>query len=495
MDENRKKRLQIFLTIMDTIHDFGDDGRYDDSFTNDKIKPKVLYSLMDFFNEACYEEMRILGNTHLNFRQIKDLYRSFYARKMKIPSDYQIRVKNIVFDILEEFYDISVEIVHQANINNEGIYTTFRSFYDTQFIKYVLDKNRSDNKLFCLDPKHVKTITKTSIVSNSPLLKTILVGKFSEYDNQKISKHITTYKNISSFFHIENSNSEEGNDETFENPCILSKELYDYEISREANELLFLDIVGVNHQTIYHIIHSKQYKIELRYFSNRSTTGLPLFIQAFIAKERRNNANGHYSIEDLEKETLTAIAKVFKISCNWFDVREIAKHIKQDITYLNADDYVLALYDLKRAMDYLQVKACIAANNKNIFEDTKVTFVSSDRLAVLYAMINECPTILTRYDTDVKDTLLEAYRVDKKQSTSGGMLKMLSPQSYVRHIDNKTDDDSNITRDDVVYFKDIIKQRDNSYFQQFLRRYKEVSKAEHMPFIWYITYKTLFYFL
>lgn len=488
MNVERKKRLQIFLTIMDTIHDFGDDGRYDDpsSYRHDNVKTKVLQSLMEHFTEACFEEIRILGHTNINYKKVKELYSSFYYKDMNIPRDYQQKVKNIVFDILQTFYDVHVEIVKQKDITNQHLYNTVRSFYKSKYIKYILDKNRSDNKLFCVEPKLVKRLTSSTLSTSSYMLKTILIGKFTEYDNQRIMKQVTPFKNISSFFHIED---EVANNVTYEYPCMLSKVLFDYDISREANELLFFDKVGVSKNDIYHMIADKKYMIELRYFSKHDSTGLPLFMKAFVTNERKTTIN------ELEKVTLTTVAKVFKISSNWFDTTNVSKQIKQDVAMLSPYDYVHALYDLKRAMDYLQVKACVSANEQCLFDDTTNVYVSSDRLAVLYAMVNNCPAILTRHDTNINDVVLEVYNlVDKNIQTQqqvAGMMKVLTSHPEKTHTENEYH-----AKDDLILFTDIIKEKDKSYFQAFLRKYRDLSAGKtHMSFVWYITYKTVFYFL
>lgn len=73
-----------------------------------------------------------------------------------------------------------------------------------------------------------------------------------------------------------------------------------------------------------------------------------------------------------------------------FDVDGKKLNIPQLLPY----DFVMALFDLKRSMDYLFVKACATAN-ANSTPDKKYVFVSNDRLAILYSLLHGNPSILT----------------------------------------------------------------------------------------------------
>jgi hypothetical protein len=485
MDIERKRRLQIFLTLMDTIHDFGDDGRNKEENCKDVIKKKVLESLIKYFTEACFNEMSILGKQNYEFKIVKDLYESIYYDEMKIPTDYQSKVREIVFDVLKVFYNIKVEVVNQSQTNNIELYQTTRNLLKTEFIKYILDKNRANNKLFCVEAKEIVRICQNDIDELSPLVKTLLVGKFTEYDNQTLFKHNFKHKNISSYF---NNSSKISNDyyETYGNNCVHGVNNVDYNISKEDNELLLFDKLGVRKNIIYHVIKSEEYLIDLQELKSDSPKGLTLFLKAFIAKERKD-------VDYLDKLVLKTLASAFKISCSHFD-NQIVRTKKT--AKLNPNEFICALYDLKRAMDYLQVKACAVFNKNNVFDNTKVVFVSSDRLSFLYAITNECPSILTKQCDDSNDVKMELYHLIPKTTHQGGMIKTIQPKEiYMRNINmtyEYTIDDNEYT-DEKVKLKDVIIKGNKTDFGKFLRQYKEL--RSEMSYVMYIAYKTVFYFL
>ncbi len=59
--------------------------------------------------------------------------------------------------------------------------------------------------------------------------------------------------------------------------------------------------------------------------------------------------------------------------------------------YVDCRNFCRCLIDFKRAMDYLQVKACKVFNEINSNKDC--VFVTQDRPAVLFSILNNCPTI------------------------------------------------------------------------------------------------------
>jgi hypothetical protein len=98
---------------------------------------------------------------------------------------------------------------------------------------------------------------------------------------------------------------------------------------------------------------------------------------------------------------------------NEFDKITISPDKEYDI--LTPREFCLSLLDFKRSMDYLQVKACKASNDENeriSNPDEKINhvFVSLDRTAILFGLLNNCTCIKTSHEEIKKskknDTIL-----------------------------------------------------------------------------------------
>ena len=70
------------------------------------------------------------------------------------------------------------------------------------------------------------------------------------------------------------------------------------------------------------------------------------------------------------------------------------KSSSTDLVPLSPEEFILALFDFKRSMDYLYVKACQSAN-ASATPNHRFVFVSNDRSACLYSILLGNPTILT----------------------------------------------------------------------------------------------------
>jgi hypothetical protein len=90
---------------------------------------------------------------------------------------------------------------------------------------------------------------------------------------------------------------------------------------------------------------------------------------------------------------------------------QTSERLSRDIIILEENDYVLALFDLKRAMDYLQVKACVSANEK---DKKNYIFVSNDVLAITFALMNRQPCLKTAEIGKVKIGTLYNYNKKRK---------------------------------------------------------------------------------
>jgi hypothetical protein len=246
--------------------------------------------------------------------------------------------------------------------------------------------------------------------------------------------------------------------------------LANYQLTKQDRELLFFDTLGVkrfgDNYIIYHTFGNKECHI--------SFDDLDLIKIAKLSETS--------SIEDVEKSALTTIKNVFKIVCTKFDNDETPD---DTIQFLNVQNYTYALYDLKRAMDYLPVKACKNANMK--FGETAFIYVSQDRLAVMYAILQNCISILTK-----PNKTIVIYKNTTFTNLIGGTDKPKYPNTEIEM--NETIDSEYIEFNDAIPFDDLAVS-ENNLFTEFLTTYKNVSNKKHISFFWYVVYKTLFAFI
>lgn len=482
MDIERRKRLQIFLTIMDTLHDFTDEKRN----PSDYLRARIMMTLLEPFDDACEKERDVLGKYNTNYSNFKSLYKNIYhSGEFKLPTNYQQQIREIVLSILREFYDIEIKTISVKNMSNVDLYSHVQEMTHTKYVKYVLDKNCADNNIFCIQPDKVNELVSGNVQGTmQELLKTIWRGKFYEYDNQNnrysgTEDLNTEIGNIRNYFGIAGDDGK---------VCILNKDVCNYELEKSKNELLFFDKFGVkksgDEYIVFHSVENKDYIVDVGKFPRNSLKGLSLFLKAFIEEGK--------TIAELEKITIKTMAKVFKISCSFFDLPD---YYRNKVLEMNPKYYMYALYDLKRSMDYLQVKACSIANSKNVFENTSCVFVSSDRLAMLYSLTNEVPTLLTKLDGSAKVFKCSPL----KRFDEGELVGGLSFDSKVIFNDKLYLEKENVRRfvemDKIPFDHILYNNEDSDMFGKFLKIYAQKCGQDSMSFIWYMTYKTIFYFI
>ncbi len=155
----------------------------------------------------------------------------------------------------------------------------------------------------------------------------------------------------------------------------------------------------------------KDFQIGFQYISNRwepfdlqkgktQKTGLPLFM--LYINEINKKTLGYKSITKLSKKVkdelldttkniaLKAIQDAYKFTVKFTKTNNAST---SNILQFEPYEFVLALFDIKRSMDYLFVKACQIANKNT--ENTKYVFVSNDRSAICYSILMGNPSILT----------------------------------------------------------------------------------------------------
>lgn len=457
MDLDRKLRLQQFLSIIDTFHDFADDNRGDlSSNENSSLVRDVIMNLTFFLFDAIDNERIVLGLDSELSKKLHELKVKIFQGKFKLPSNYKDKSQEIIFDSLQSKF-----IIHEEKLDfqdSQLLYDHLKYKFNKN-IKYILDVNREDNNLFCINSTY----------------KSIFAGKFRDYDNQKSNP---PFISINSYFKSNASTSKSGAGK-FKYNCVLNEDKFDYALTKIEKELFCFDQLGVKFTKkyfIYHQIENKDYIIDLHLF-NDSRRGLPLFIQAFM------NYKNH-TIDTINKLALDTILKVFKIKFKGY----ITDQLPSKFVELNEDNYILALFDLKRSMDYLQVKAAIIGNNITSvpeFNNTKIIYVSSDQLSILHAILNNCPCIHTTHEGNK----LYYLELIEPNTQNAGSIELKN---------DKLSETVSVDKEDIISyinFDDIITENNKDLpLYKFLKIYREKFMLKTLPFYLYLTFKIIFDF-
>jgi hypothetical protein len=193
---------------------------------------------------------------------------------------------------------------------------------------------------------------------------------------------------------------------------------------------------------IYNIIQLYNENIRIKYEKNEKIFALnEILIERMIIDELiqlkinyiRNNIN---LLENIDK---------LKISSNINEYDSLTSH-----------DFCLALFDFKRSMDFLQVKACIASNEAD--PTTNHVFISNDRIAILFGLLNNCTCIKTHNNKDTGITLSLLNYQKKIDISSLTKEDINTSKSQINAISNNTpnNNSSNYNSNDDYNVVDLI---------------------------------------
>jgi len=460
MDADKRTRLQYFLTIMDTIHDYCDTSRSHED--GNHLQQRVLQTLIYNFTEATEIELDSIEKRLP--KDIYELYKQMYMnyKGAMVPYNFEQRVCDVILKAIST--NTSLNVLDIANPPD-----SMQSLCGAKFIKYVLDKNTFDNNVFCMDPKAIQ------IMAQSPeQLQSIYAGSFEFYESQTKKKTIQnrSLTDFTNFVKIQNAGS-------YKYMCLYTKDITNYVLKKSEKELLFFDEIGVkksgDEYVIYQKIGDTEYIINFPHKTSNVGRGLTLFLKAIVEIFKGSNV-----VNQLESAALSTIAQIFKISCDKFGSSSSSASLKEN-------EYILALYDLKRSMDYLPIKACANANTfHERMPDTSFCYVSADRLATMYSIIQGCPSLLTKHDKTASIFL------PSPSQRGGGFLQNIQQLDQNSIIGTNVDLEEHY---DNVPFDDLIDPSKHDSFTEFITMYQTVIKQNHMNFLWYVIYKTLFSFM
>ncbi len=325
----------------------------------------------------------------------------------KIKKMYEL-YENDIFKDGKLYYEIQIKPSGIFSMNEPGkmLYDTLCKIFDCQTITYVADANQLNDKWLYCNPK------------------SIYRGKFTEYDSYK-----TTAQQVGGMDDFDfdsllltqttNPKNNVSQINTTSKTSNILSEFQEYSLKKEAGELILFDELGIKKKDVNSI--NDTYWIYFKYDSKErliktkgddsqddkqkiQASGLSLFLLVFNEINRKTFGNSRASLpkkerkllkEKLDNIGLKAIRKTYKISLqDTIEQNNSKTNSSKDVLYLSRNDFILALLDLKRSMDYLYVKACSEANKKTD-ENRKYIFVSNDRSAICYSLMLGNPCVHT----------------------------------------------------------------------------------------------------
>lgn len=474
MNARSKQRLQRFLTIADTVHDFCDLGRYpleDPLDRRRELKERIMASMISDLYAFVRTELDEVRKHPENeeAQRLLPIYESVFEESMSIPKgmDNEETVVDIIkrsFSAYGVNYSTEGEYYKKLTLNEEStadlLYEELSVLSGKRFVKYTLDKNQADNNLFCVNPDIIQFTTDISAIEEEVrpfVFKSRYKGLFHSFDNHR---ETVTYEECS------------------------HKDIVEYKITKDQDETLMLKTLGVEKTQIYRLFLSvgDNDNTPIQFKHNQEHKGLTLFLTAI-------NELTKYKRADIEIIALHTIDKVFGIRCERY--KEIYKELKRDSLYVPLVSFQKCLYDLKRGMDYLPVKATKNANNVFSKYDMIYFYVSSDRLAVAYALLQGCPCIYVERG----GLILHVYNYRSPSMTGGRISK------HQFHQRKPVKQEMSLSKQESydlfmrLFIDDIVPSNteQDEPFDKFLRRYKDTYQEPYIGFFWYITYKFLFF--
>ena len=367
----------------------------------------------------------------------------------------------------------------------ETLYDQLSHISGKRFVKYVLDKNRTDNALFCVDPAIIEETTNASSIDTRVkpfIFKSRYKGLFDDYDDNRQSL----------------PNNNDGAIKNTDDCC--HKDHVDYFVTKNDCELLEIQTLGVknlsqtnrNYKTVYS--YEDEIDIPIQFMPDQRYKGLTLFNRVIIEMVSDD-------LETLRNTALQVIDTVFSLRCDRYAniYGPTSSHMRSvSVRWTEPAKFPKALYDFKRAMDYLPVKATKNANNQFGTHDMIYFHVSSDRLAIAYAILSGCPCILVENGGET----FHVYNPKGPREMVGGIT---ASRVKTKTTLPKSQSESKRTEEDMESYEDYMRMRledllpakgnPKSNFEAFLVRYKKVFKETKIDYFWYAVYRFLFFCL
>ncbi len=345
---------------------------YIDIKTNCANTSKIYSNAADFC-EKIYVDTYPVNNL---FKSVTKLEEKILNVSVNYARTYDVHYPIIEWsdDILDKLSQKKyVKVCLGKKKNSTGIYANMDNATD-KFVKLVKRFFKANNVIFAYDSNGIE---------NDWMKDNRYRGLFLSYDslNQDGKKSQKGGMPIS----IDNED--------------YAQEFQSYKLTKAKEELILFDSINVEKNDKGKFIVNLYYKqrCEIIDLDERSK-GLPLFLKLFDEITKRtlgykNISTSTYIKDQLEKGLkklcLDDFKKMYKITLKEIDPDS------EKYFVLTKEEFVKALFDIKRSMDYLYVKACLSANMKKQDKDTKFVFVSLDKSAIAYSIMCNNPCILT----------------------------------------------------------------------------------------------------
>jgi hypothetical protein len=566
-----------FMSLLDTIHDYGNIGRAENVFnrnqenednaanTNSNSQEDISTSL-----NSILVDFVMLGYFHKYFRTIlnlndiyvtqeekcnqanssfvnmcKKFYFPTYADKLIFRSSNPEEIQKVLLfeELLKREITFDTSNIHNIdnpdiipknyvllNLGNKGVEEKELKGKKNQFVDIndPINKAHTENgklkkkyKIFTCE--HVEKSSNNKIIfkyknksglynTNNPqdtlyqyLLKFLKCDRITFIrDANKIDKFIDDWKCYNGIFTKYDSfkrkiqtggmpmvNSQSNSNNSNDAYSNIINEFQEYSLEKSQGELIFLDRVFVEYdkQASEFILKSSIKETPITININRSSNtnskkypkGLSQFLMLFdeinrktfgykkissIGKDKKNAL-----LEKIQKIGLKVIEFTYKITLK---LDNEPNTNSQNKIQLPPDEFIKSLFDFKRAMDYLYVKACHSANtpgnmwynfpgkeqgftpDAEYCKTHKFVFVTGDRSAAAYSIYLGNPTIYTPViptTEDAKDEFF-CHRGDHMVMIYNPMIKT-SPRKNANgnakvNAKNNADEEDDADEDDKV---------------------------------------------
>lgn len=447
-----REKAQLFLSIMDTLHDFT--GARIKSIEGGKMIHQMIEDMIIRLLRPEIDEVKAHLREHpameemYGFLDMLHKERDYYGVGNLIPpenveaSTKHMMYKYVLRDkVYKPIYNAKRDLgTHEANNvwkNRENMYRDYHR-YMTDTIQINIGDKSENTGIFAIDgvssqAKNLYDYLKMVYNAN----KIIYVPDANALGKDMLCitnmEHPTVYKGIFDQYDFSNTSTsggapkkkpvEKANTTQSSSSCVKD-EFQEYAISAKAHELFALPVMHVSfdHSNNEYILkHRSIVNLE---FQKKQKAGVLLFVKcllklrAYLGSLRYMTPDEKRELEDeLQSEAFNIINRIYSVQLNKDDMKDKDK----------VRNYLLSLFDLKRSGDYLAVKACAEAN-KNAPEGTKFVFVSNDQLAILYALMQNIPCILTTLMGRKKDKLfLTIYNIRRQDRDPQDVASHKSP--------------------------------------------------------------------
>ncbi len=377
---NIDKELILYLAIADTIKDFYVTGS--NKVSDSKYINNISIIIKSYISK--------INNITINFSQLRKNSSSRF--------DY------------EDFEHIQNLMKNDDNIELCGI--------NTHKIKndIIRIKNKEEELIIkSSDDKHIQDKVILDYINDKNIHNFIINDKSFLSDKFRNKE----FKDISTLFNAMNNNQIEKIKNQLEtSPRNSFKQTLKYSLNKSDNELLLFDKIEIVNQNIILYFSkndikqsctfnkdnriNKQWDYSLGGFAkiiNNIKNILNKYLQSKTylnskiksQQQMQQTQSNIYNNFVIENDIYKLISDLLKLKLKYSDQTNSIHTNTNEYIYLKPLEYIYALFDIKRAMDWLQIKLCLQLNK---IEDNDLSYyLSNDIISIAFSSVYNCPTI------------------------------------------------------------------------------------------------------